>query len=86
MTEDWSHAELRRAMIEGGVPEAMLADILRGDEPVWDTDAARRDFAFDSFLAPMAFVTRRSDGVRGALTFTHHPRFYFNFKPLQEGT
>lgn len=84
MTEDWTHTELRQAMIKDGVPEAMLAAILRGDEPVWDTAAARRDFDFESFLAPMVFVTRKADGVKGALTFTHNPRFYFNFKPIQE--
>ena len=27
-------------------------------------------------------VTRKSDGVRGALEFTHRPRFYYNFQEV----
>lgn len=34
------------------------------------------------FAAPYVVVYRKSDGVRGSLQFTHHPRFYHSF---QEG-
>ena len=36
-------------------------------------------YAVDSFCAPVVFVKRRADGVRGTLQFTHMPRYYFNF-------
>jgi hypothetical protein len=26
-------------------------------------------------------VTRKSDGAKGSLEFTHNPRWYFNFVP-----
>jgi hypothetical protein len=31
------------------------------------------------FMAPFVIVTRKSDGAKGSLEFTHNPRFYFNF-------
>ena len=36
-------------------------------------------FAVEGFLAPYVVVRRKSDGVRGTLTFQHSPRFYFDF-------
>jgi hypothetical protein len=48
---------------------------------VLTTSEATQDYAFKSFLAPVAFVTRKSDGVSGTLEFQHDPRFYFNFTP-----
>lgn len=45
------------------------------------TDQARELFEFLSFAAPYVVVRRRSDGVKGTLTFTHSPRFYFGFVP-----
>lgn len=47
---------------------------------VWNTKEATRDFEFSSFAAPFVFVTRKSDGKAGALTFEHDPRFYFDFR------
>ena len=32
------------------------------------------------FSAPFVVVTRKSDGKRGSLEFTHSPRFYFGFR------
>ena len=46
---------------------------------VWDTRELQDDFVVHSFLAPFISVTRKNDGVNGALMFQHHPRFYFNF-------
>ena len=36
-------------------------------------------YSVESFLAPLVIVTRKSDGVRGSMEFSHNPRFYFNF-------
>jgi hypothetical protein len=46
---------------------------------VWDTQELGQDFEVRSFCAPFVVVTRKSDGVRGSLSFQHSPRFYFNF-------
>lgn len=48
---------------------------------VWDTEELKRDFSVISFLAPFIGVTRNSDGVKGALTFQHWPRYYWGFTP-----
>ena len=65
----------RRAMLELGQPHADLASA-----PVrWTTDELRDLFTVHSFAAPFVLVTRRADGARGTLDFTHSPRFYFNF-------
>lgn len=45
----------------------------------WDTAELQRDFSVMAFLAPFVVVTRRADGVRGLLEFTHSPRMYFGF-------
>lgn len=47
---------------------------------VWTTKEATTAFDFDSFMAPYAVVTRKSDKKKGTLMFVHSPRFYFNFK------
>lgn len=49
---------------------------------VWDTKELQLDFKVEGFLAPYIIVERLSDGVRGTLTFSHYPRWYYNF---QEG-
>jgi hypothetical protein len=46
---------------------------------VWDTSELQRDFQALGFGAPIIAVRRKSDNVRGSLTFQHRPRFYFNF-------
>jgi hypothetical protein len=33
------------------------------------------------FMAAFVVVTRKADGVKGSMEFTHNPRFYFNFVP-----
>lgn len=49
---------------------------------VWNDVEVREDFEFTGFLSPCAYVTRKSDGVKGTLRFTHDPRFYFKFEKL----
>jgi hypothetical protein len=46
----------------------------------WDTESLQRDFVVEGFLAPYVVVTRKSDGQRGTLTFTHRPRVYRDFR------
>ncbi len=47
---------------------------------VWDTQELTAEFQVHSFLAPFVRVSRKSDGQKGTLEFTHYPRFYFRFK------
>ena len=70
--------EVRKAMIDSGMPAFDLAD---NDGPTWDTEALRRDFEVLGFAAPFVMVRRRADGVRGSLEFTHAPRVYFGWDP-----
>jgi len=66
---------IRRDMIESGQP---YQDLARAESRM--TTAEMTDaFTVHSFAAPFVIVTRKSDGVRGTLEFTHSPRFYFNF-------
>ena len=46
---------------------------------VWDTDELQANFKVASFMAPFVFVTRKSDGKKGSLKFSHRPRFYHSF-------
>jgi hypothetical protein len=73
---------VRRQMVaeinaEPGSREALEAQ----HGQVWDTDQLREDFEVVGFLAPFVAVRRRSDGVRGSLSFQHSPRLYFGFQP-----
>jgi hypothetical protein len=74
MTKDPTET-LRRTMIASGQP---ARDLEQATER-WDTDQVRELFEVHSFLAPFVFVTRKKDGVKGTLTFTHSPRWYFDF-------
>ena len=48
---------------------------------VWTTAEMQKDFSVLSFLAPFVVVTRKSDGVKGSMTFSHRPRWYYDFRP-----
>jgi hypothetical protein len=76
MTKDPTES-VRREMLETG---ETYRDLARAEER-WDTDQVRELFEVHSFLAPFVLVTRKQDGVKGTLEFTHSPRWYFNFKP-----
>jgi hypothetical protein len=67
----------RREMIETNQP---YVDLARA-ETRWNTEEMIRDFTTHGFAAPFVVVTRKADGVKGTLEFTHNPRFYFNFTP-----
>jgi hypothetical protein len=47
---------------------------------VWDTDEMTNEFSALGFMAPFIVVQRKSDGVKGTLTFQHMPRFYYDFR------
>jgi hypothetical protein len=47
----------------------------------WTTQQLREEFEVAGFMAPFVVVRRKSDGVRGTLTFRHAPRVYFDFEP-----
>ncbi len=47
---------------------------------VWDTSELQQCFEVLGFMAPFVVVRRKSDGVRGSLTFQHSPRMYFAFQ------
>ncbi len=46
---------------------------------VWDTKELQQEFEVLGFLAPYVVVRRKSDGVKGSLTFQHAPRLYYSF-------
>ena len=65
---------LAQLINEGGVPASY-------DGQLWDTQELQDEFNVLGFAAPFVVVVRKSDGVRGTLTFTHSPRVYFDFTP-----
>ena len=69
--------EVRRQLIALGVPEAEAAKATEK----YDTKQLQEHFTVQGFLAPFVSVTRKSDGKKGVMMFTHHPRWYFNFDP-----
>lgn len=50
-------------------------------ERLWTTEEVLEEFEIHSFRAPMVYVTRKADGAKGWMEFTHMPRFYFGFRP-----
>ena len=65
----------RRSMLATGQPARDLEQA-----PVrWNTQELSRDFTVHGFMAPFVVVTRKADGVKGTLEFTHNPRWYFGF-------
>ena len=65
----------RREMIATNQPAADLAAAPES----WDTAQMQELFTVHGFAAPFVVVTRKSDGAKGSLEFTHSPRRYFNF-------
>jgi hypothetical protein len=51
---------------------------------VWDTEELSQDFKVQGFMAPFVVVQRKTDDVKGTLTFQGSPRFYFDFTPYKE--
>ena len=76
-TEDIRRALVAEINAEPGSREALVAQYGQ----VWDTQELTQDFEVEGFLAPFVSARRKADGVKGLLTFQHHPRFYFDFQP-----
>ena len=76
MSDDDPTEAARMVMLATGHPQRELEKASQR----WDTQELGRDFIVHGFLAPFVIVTRKSDGKKGSLEFTHSPRFYFNFK------
>jgi len=49
---------------------------------VYDTQQVQEKFEILGFMAPFVHCVRRSDGVKGMLTFQDRPRFYFDFREV----
>jgi len=72
------HTEsLRREMIETNQP---FVDLAAANDRMTTAEMSEL-FTVHSFMAPFVIVTRKADGVKGTLEFTHSPRFYFGFAP-----
>lgn len=79
---------LRRTLVQyinnavAGLPDLRTRKRLEAEfGQVWDTTTLPQDFEVLGFLAPFVRVRRKSDNLDGTLTFTHSPRFYFDFQP-----
>ena len=51
-----------------------------GECNVFTTQEVQELFEIDGFQAPFVHVTRKSDNKRGWMSFTHYPRFYYDFR------
>ena len=71
--------QVRREMVQQ-MPQELMAVVANGGQ-VWTGDEMRSEFEVEGFGAPFVVVRRRADGVRGSLEFTHHPRYYFEWRP-----
>jgi len=81
-TENFRREEVAKIndAVESGDKAAERSRLVTEYGQVWDTEELSRDFAVEGFLAPFVVVRRKTDGVRGSLSFQHQPRFYFNFQ------
>jgi len=51
-----------------------------GVDNVFDTKQLQQHFVVNGFMSPpYVSVTRKVDGVKGSLRFSHAPRLYFDF-------
>jgi len=64
------------------MPDIHIQSHDTGKQPegqTWTTAQMQEDFEVRGFSAPYVVVTRKADGVKGVLEFTHNPRVYFGF-------
>lgn len=83
--ESGRRATCEKCSLDCVVKDAFSETAIRGQleteyGEVWNDEEVREAFDFKSFLSPRAIVIRKSDGAKGTLRFTHHPRFYFQFE------
>jgi hypothetical protein len=82
----WAHLTAMEVIREGSTDpteDARRALIAAGDPEIppdaMTTEAMCALYDVIGFAAPFVVVTRKSDGVKGSLRFTHWPRRYFGF-------
>lgn len=83
MRNEHIEAERQRRAVQATInaePEAAI-NLASLAGPVYTTAEMLEVFSVEGFMAPFVVVTRKSDGVRGSLMFTHSPRRYFLFMP-----
>jgi hypothetical protein len=78
---DMTESIRRKLMVDLAREAADRATLERRHGQVWDSLELRRDFTVVGFLAPLAVVRRKSDGMLMTLMFQPQPRLYFNLKP-----
>lgn len=61
---------------------AFRSGLEKANGQVWDTEQLTKEFEVTGFQAPFVVVVRKEDGVKGAMEFTHMPRFYFSFNKI----
>lgn len=76
---DPTEAKRREMVAEINAEPGSRQDLEARHGQVWDTCQLQEEFSVEAFLAPVAVVRRRSDGVRGTVYFQHSPRFFFDF-------
>ena len=57
------------------------ADLAAKYGKLWDSQEMQTEFSVSGFMAPYVGVTRKVDGVKGTMLFSHSPRFYHSFEP-----
>lgn len=79
MPDDDSEILRRQLLVEISAEPGSRQALEAEHGQVWDTQQLGADFEVLGFLAPFVVVRRRSDGVKGSMTFQHMPRLYFGF-------
>ena len=72
-------ADAEKADMERRIKRTRRDLVHAGFKDIMTTEEAEELFEFEGFGGGIVMVTRKSDGVRGSLNFTHLPRFYFDF-------
>ncbi len=60
--------------------QAFRIELEKRHGETWDTTQLQETYTVEGFCYGAVVVTRKSDGVRGSLDFTHSPRFYYGFQ------
>jgi hypothetical protein len=80
MAEDKT-VEARRALVERiNATPGNRGELEAKYGRVWTLEELLEEFEVETFLAPFVVVRRKADGKRGAVSFQHDPRFYFEFQ------
>ncbi len=58
---------------------AFRAELTTKYGDTWDTTELQQVYSVEGFGGGYVVVTRKADGKRGSLDFTHSPRFYYSF-------